>query len=132
VGINTALVDRARRVANVPTGQRVEGTTIFETYHYPWFRCRLTLNPSQETSDQHGGRMRVRQAATMMCGVKDKDGGVLTIASDDRLEVDSKELGRGLYEITSDGEPIRKKKKVIGWQATLTRVDEHAFDRPEP
>jgi hypothetical protein len=119
-------------VVQLPTDERVEGTTLFETYHYPWFRCRLTLQASPESADAQGGRKRVAHPAQMMCGVKDKDGNVLTISAADRLEVNSKQLGRALYEVTSDGEPIRKKRKVIGWIATVTRVEEHQFVPAEP
>lgn len=132
MSLQSALVDRARRVVDTPTGVRVEGTTQFETYYQPWFKCRLTLNASPESDDTQQGRKRVARPAQMMCGMKDKDGNLLVINASDRLEVDSKELGRAVYEITSDGEPIRKKRKMLGWMATLTRVEEHPFTPVEP
>jgi hypothetical protein len=132
MSLNAALVDRARRVVNTPSGQRVEGTTLFEEYHYPWFKCRLTLEAAPSTADAQGGRQRTPHPAQMMCGLKDQDGNLLAINASDTLEVNSKELGRALYQVTSDGEPIRKKRKMLGWTATLTRVEEHPFDRPEP
>lgn len=132
MSLKSALVDQARRVVQQPTSQRVEGTTQFETYHYPWFRCRLTLSPSPDAADAQGGRTRTAHPAQIMCGMKDKDGNLLVISAADRLEVNSKELGRAIYEVTSDGEPIRKKRKMLGWTATITRVEEHPFTPAEP
>ena len=132
MSLNSALVDRARRVVDTPTGVRVEGTTQFQTYHHPWFKCRLTLNAAPETDDTQAARRRVARTAQMMCALKDQDGNLLVISAADRLEVDSKELGRAVYEITGDGEPIRKKRKMLGWTSTLTRVEEHPFTAAEP
>jgi hypothetical protein len=131
VSLNAALVDRARRVTETPTGEKVEGTTIFRTLNGPWFKVRLQLSPAPESDDPQAGRRRVPHPGTILCGVKDFDGGVVTISAADRLWVNSKQLGDALYEITSDGEPIRKKRKLIGWMANITRVEEHPFERAE-
>jgi hypothetical protein len=111
---------------------RVEGTTQFETLHDPWFKCRFVYNVAPESDDTQGGRRRVPRTGTIMCGLRDQDGNTLAINGSDRLEVNSRELGRAIFEITSDGEPIRKKKKMLGWMATVTRVEEHQFERAEP
>jgi hypothetical protein len=111
---------------------RVEGTTQFETLHYPWFKCRFTYNAAPDANDTSGGVRRVPRTGQMMCGLKDQDGNELAINASDRLEVNSRELGQAVFEITSDGEPIRKKKKMLGWMATVTRVEEHPFERAEP
>lgn len=132
MSFQSALVDQARRVVNTPTGQRVEGTTQFETYHYPWFKCRMMPSPAPEGGDPQGGRVRVPHPAQIMCGMRDQDGSTLTISAADQLEINSRELGRAIWQVTSDGEPIRKKRKMLGWMATLTRVEEHGFERPEP
>jgi hypothetical protein len=34
--------------------------------------------------------------------------------------------------MTSDGEPIRKKRRLLGWTATAIRVEEHEFEEAEP
>lgn len=116
----------------MPTGTRVEGTTLFAEYHEPWFKCRLMPSAAPESDDTQAGRRRVPHPAQMMCGLKDLDGNMLAINASDKLEINSQELGWALWEITSDGEPIRKKKKMLGWIASITRVEEHPFDRPEP
>ena len=132
MSLNSALVDRARRLVDTPTPQKVEGTTQFQTLTYPWFKVRLTLSPAPESDDPQAARRRVPHPATLLVGLKDVDGNLVEIHADDRLEVDSKQLGRAIYQITGDGEPIRKKRKMLGWSATLTRVEEHPFARAEP
>jgi hypothetical protein len=128
VSLNSALVDRARRIVDTPTPVRVEGTTQFQPLHYPWFKCRLQLAAAPETA----GGVRTPHPSTLLIGLRDADGNLNEVNSDERLEVDSKQLGRAIYQLTGDGEPIRKKKKLIGWMATCTRVEEHPFVRPEP
>lgn len=129
MSLNSALVDRARRLVDTPTPQRVEGTTQFTTLHLPWFKCRLTLAPAPESDDPQAARRRVPRPATLLVGLKDVDGNLTEINADDRLEIDSKQLGRAVYQLTGDGEPIRKKRKLIGWAATAVRVEEHSFQR---
>lgn len=126
------LVDRARRVVRAPTPIRVEGTTQFETLHYPWFKCRFTYNPAPDANDTQGGLRRVPRNGQIMCGLRDADGNDLQINASDRLEIDSRQLGRAVFEITSDGEPIRKKRRMLGWVTTVVRVEEHPFTRAEP
>lgn len=131
MSLNSALVDRARRLVDTPTPVKVEGTTQFQTLHYPWFKCRLTLAPAPEAPDPQAARVRVARPATLLIGLKDADGNLNQINADDKLEIDSKQLGRAVYQLTGDGEPIRKKRKLIGWAATATRVEEHEFVRAE-
>ena len=130
MSLNSALVDRARRLVDTPTPVKVEGTTQFQTLTYPWFKVRLTLSPAPESDDPQAARRRVPRPATLLVGRKDADGNPTVINADDRLEVDSKQLGRAIYQVTGDGEPIRKKRKQIGWSATLVRVEEHQFQPP--
>lgn len=133
MGFRGALVDRARRVVREPLPERVEGTTQFVTVHYPWFRCRFSLDaaPDTDATPQPGYR-RVPQNAQLMCGMKDVDGGVLDLKATDRIEVDSKELGHAMYEATSAAQPIRKKRRMLGHTMTLMRVEENPFEQAEP
>lgn len=132
MSLNAALVDRARRIVDTPLAEKVEGTTQFTTLSYSWFKCRITYGAAPESDDPQAARRRVPRPATLLCGVKDLDGNLLVINATDRLEMDSKQLGQAVFEVTSDGEPIRKKKKLIGWMANLTRVEEHEFVPVEP
>ena len=127
MGLNTALVDRARRVVDTPLPTKVEGTTQFTPVADQWFKCRLSYQAAPESDDQQGGRRRTPRPGDILMGLKDFDGELVTVESSDRLEVDSNELGRAIFEVTADPEPIRKKKKLIGWTFTVTRVEEHPF-----
>jgi len=127
-----ALVDRARLVVRVPLPYKVEGTTRFEDLPGAWFRCRFTYNSAPDSDDAQGGRRRTPRTGQIICGVRDMDRQPLAIRSSDRLELDSKQLGRAMFEITSDPEPIRKKRKMLGWMANVTRVEEHEFLEAEP
>ena len=102
MSLNSALVDRARRLVDTPTPVRVEGTTQFQTLTYPWFKVRLTLSPAPESDDTQGARRRVPRPASLLVGLKDADGNPVAINADDRLEVDSKQLGRAIYQVTGD------------------------------
>jgi hypothetical protein len=117
---------------DTPLPQKVEGTTQFTNLRYPWFKCRITYGPAPESDDPQAARRRVPRPATLLCGLKDLDGGLLTLSATDRLEMNSKQLGQAIFDLISDPEPIRKKKKLIGWQANLTRVEEHGFTPVEP
>lgn len=115
-----------------PLPERVEGTTQFRTLHHPWFRCRMQLNNAPDSDDTQGGRRRSPQTAQMMCGMRDQDGNTLDLKASDRLEVNSRELGRAIYEVVSEPEPIRKKRRMLGHIQNLTRVEENEFERAEP
>ncbi len=129
MGLNVALVDRGRRLVDTPMPSRVEGTTRFETVRMPWFKCRLTLQAAPEADDAQGGRRRVPRPATLLMGRRDVDGNELAMAPTDKVEVVSKALGRYVFEVTGDPEPIRKRRKLLGWTTTLTLVEEHEFVR---
>ncbi|MET0604402.1 MAG: hypothetical protein ABW167_20620 [Baekduia sp.] len=125
MGLRSVLVDRARLVVKEGTGVKVEGTTLMEPGHGEWFRCRLFLDMQQyeERSEQGGRRKRVKTPQVMF-GVKDVAGDPLDVRADSELEVDSKEFGRALWQITGDPQPIRKKRRVIGGLVQVERVVE--------
>lgn len=127
MGLGVALVDRARIIVNQSSGVKVQGTTVFAPTPHAWFKARLTLAAASEGTDDASTRRTTRQA-TLMTGVRDESRETLVLRSSDRIEVDSKALGRATYEISGDPEPIRKKRTLIGWTMNLALVDEHAFD----
>lgn len=130
MSLNAVLVDRARRLVDTPYGAKVEGSTQFTTVAEAWFKCRLTIQGSPETDDPQGARRRVPTHATVLAGPRDLEHGTLTLLATDRLEVSSKQLGRAIWNITEDPAPLRKKRKLIGWTATIVRVEEHEFVPP--
>lgn len=144
MGLNSALVDRARRVYVAPTPTKVDGTTRFETIHGPWFRMRLSFHPASTTeasarsrarlTDDGGARTRAVERPTLIFGIKDLDGGSLLAAdgrcvltAQDRIEIDSPQLGRHLYEIIEEPSPMRKKRKILGYTVAVSRVVDHEF-----
>lgn len=132
MSLNAALVDRARRIVDTPLPIKVEGTTVFDTVPGSWFKCRLTLPGSPEADDAQGGRRRVAKQGTILMGVKDVDHNVLALAPTDKLEVNSPQLGRAIWNVTEDPMPLRKKRKVIGYQASVTLVEENEFVAARP
>jgi hypothetical protein len=126
VGLNAALVDRARAVRLTPVPEKVEGKTISGVTVSAWFRARLEL-PAGGESGGPGDRQRVVVSPTLMCGVRDSLGGLIAFNARDQIEVDSRQLGHALWEATQDPSPIRKKRRVIGWEVALTRVEDNDF-----
>lgn len=126
MALGSALVDRARIVREAAVGTKVEGTTIFDPTWGSWFRCRLTISTAQEATaitDAH----RVTRQGSLMYGLRDATGDPVELHGSDRVEVDSKALGRALWEVQGDSTPIRKKRALIGREVNITLVSEHAY-----
>jgi hypothetical protein len=128
MGLGAALVDRARIVQNRETGRRVEGRTIYGQVTLPWFKARLELTQAPEGLEE-GGVRPVIPAPTMLCGVRDLEGNTLELGNDVRVEVDSRELGHTVWQIVGEPAPLRKKRTLIGWQASLREVEIREAER---
>jgi len=131
MALTAALVDQARVYVRRPTaGPKVEGRTQFVDSVSPWIKARLQLPASPETVDE-GVRSRRRTVTvpTAMVNFKDKAGNPVEITNQTKVGIQSKQqLGEGvevIYQVTADPEPIRKKRKVIGFTLTLRRVEDH-------
>lgn len=127
MALGSALVDRAR-IYRKAAAVKVENRTIFAQLTLAWFRCRLDL---RESPEQPEGESRVKRAVKtpqLLVGARDLEGKAIDIRATDRLEVVSPQLGTAYWEVTSDPEPLRKKRRVIGYQVTLRRLEEHEFD----
>jgi hypothetical protein len=129
VGLQAALVDRARVVTKRQRGARVEGRTQYGNAYGPWFRCRLQLAQAPETVDPVTGVRPVASEPLLLYGVRDADGNPPALTNQVRVQVDSHELGTGLWDVTADPEPLRKKRRVLGFQAQLRRVEVHEAER---
>jgi hypothetical protein len=128
MALGAVLVDRARILRRAPAPVRVEGRTQFTTVTGAWFRCRLDLRSRSEGREPESGFPRVVEQPSLMFGVRDTEGRTVDLAASDRLEVVSPQLGRALWQAQGDPIPMRKRRRVIGWEATIKRVEEHAFD----
>lgn len=120
MALGSALVDRARLVVSAPTGRRVEGASEFSLETGEWFKARFTL-PYADMS-RSGGREK-DVAPTLMCGVRDVTGVAIEgLSSEAFVEVLSPQtLGPDPVRYTVDGDPqpIRKKRRVIGYEVRL-------------
>jgi hypothetical protein len=123
MGLNAALVDRARIIRQQTTGKKIEGTTIYEDVEQPWFRVRLTEAEAPEGS-YDPRQKRVTRSAALLVARKDVAHNLVEIRASDRLEIRSRELGEGIWEVTAAPGPIRKKRRVIGWEAAVNQVDD--------
>jgi hypothetical protein len=125
VTLNTALVDRARTVSFAPAGPKVRGSTQFAYVRSEWFKARLTLPASTESTDGSGSRRKQVREPTLLVGVKDLQGQPFTLSSDDRIQVRAAGLGEdSVWDVVGNPEPLRKKRRVIGFQVTLKRVED--------
>ena len=125
MGCNTALVDKGYVVDRVGTGTKIEGTTFFteaDTDEGDWFRMRLEPPVGGETKDDARER-RTRSASRSLVARRTKSGELVAIKAKTKVFVRSKQLGEGLWMVTGDPTPIRKKRRVIGWECDFVRVE---------
>jgi hypothetical protein len=125
VSLNNALVDQARVLGKAESSQRVEGTTLYVETRSPWFRARLDLGQGAGSRKAATQAKQSTRSPSIMVSVKNSIGEPVLINNQDRLEVNSKELGRSVFDVVGDPEPIRKKRRVIGWTVLVSRVDVH-------
>jgi hypothetical protein len=123
MSLRSALVDRAYQRRQAADTKKVEGRTLRVTTESPPIRARLEVNPATERADE-GGRVTTEPRPRLMTHHRDEDGNVVEFSNSDRLRVVSKELGEHIWEIDGEPDPIRKKRRVIGWELNLHRVEE--------
>jgi hypothetical protein len=128
MALGAVLVDRARPVRKRATGEKVEGTTPMAPVHGAWFRCRLTMPKGYENGGTQQSARRSRRSPELMYEMRDLAGDDIVLRFDEEVIVESAELGTSRWKVNGDPEPLRKKRSVIGWIATLERVDEKQFD----
>lgn len=106
-------------------GIRVRGRTTFVEVRGDWFRCRMQLPASPENLDGVTFRRSVIKVPTLMYDTVDSGRQPVVLSPEMRLEIEAPELGENqVWDVTSAPEPFRKKKRVIGWQVTLRRVED--------
>lgn len=131
------MKDRGRILRKEADAKRVEGRTKFNPRALPLFRCRLTIQDAAE-SPEEGGLVTKRPVPQLMTLAKDTERNKLEFRIGDSVEVESRDLGVaeekgwhlvGVFEVEGEPKPIRKKRRVIGWELRLARLDEDNFDR---
>lgn len=127
MGFHSALVDQARLLSKEPLGATVGGTIRFTDVRGEWFRCRLTLPGAPENLEGATYRRTVIRVPTLLYDIVDAVDEAVVLFVETRLEVNSKELGDQVWDVVSNPEPLRRKRRVMGWQTTLRRVEDYQF-----
>lgn len=130
MALRAALKDRARIVRLEVQAQRVEGRSLFVPVNRPEFRCRLEVKRVPKSRDD-AGVMSFNSVPVLLCDRRDEGHEDLEFEVDDKIEVTSRDMPQfsGLYNVDSLPEPIRKKRKVIGWLLTLSATSQSDFQR---
>lgn len=123
MGLRAALVDTAYRIRKGPTGERVEGSTVFRSAESEPIKARLNIQQAGERTED--GRVLTEPQPTLLVYKRDLLGEELDWKATDRIRVESIQLGTHEYELQGDPQPIRKKRTVIGWSLTLRRTEEN-------
>lgn len=132
MGISSILVDRAHAMTYTTLMQQhsdgtmvpvsVEGAWQMEWVAGQWFSARLTVPEAAETPDASGGHVRPAQHATLLFDLEDEDGNPVVLHADDRVVVESEELGTHTFELTGEPQVYRKKVSLILGEAHVVRV----------
>jgi hypothetical protein len=128
VSITGVCVDRGRLLVQEPSVVRVEGHTTFVPVAEQWFKCRLFYegaNGQQDAQRAHWSSVPRPQVMTVL---KDLDGVLLSFHDDYRVQIRSLQLGDAVWRLGGEPEPIRKKRKLIGYLLTVERVIERVYD----
>lgn len=122
-----ALVDRAVRIRKGSTGKRVEGTTVFAPQTSAPIKVRLDIRQAgEELTD---GRVLTEPTPMLLVFKRDLEGNKLDWKATDRLLVTSRELGEHEYEVQNEPVPLRRKRRIMGWELTLRRTEENQATR---
>lgn len=132
MGLTAVLVDRARLVEKAATAAKVNGRTTFTTVTLPWFRARLQMPTAPKSAGPGGAATRDEVRPLLIFGIKDSEGNAIVLTTEKLVEVDSKQLGRAFFRPDADPEPYRKKRRVIGFEVPLRRVEEHEYEEVAP
>jgi hypothetical protein len=121
-------VDRGRVVVKEPSATRVEGSTSFVAVPEQWFKCRLFLTSTTDVPDPQQSHWLSTSAPQVLAVTRDYDGSPLMFRSDQTIEINSRQLGRHVWRMTGEPEPLRKRRRIIGWLLLVSRVIERDYD----
>jgi len=107
---------------------RVEGTTTFTPVAEQWFRCRLFLTDSPDVIDPQAGRFRNKSSPQVLAVLRDFDGRTLHFHGDQRAEIRSRQFGKAVWRMAGEPQPLRRRRRVIGWLLNTERVIEREYD----
>lgn len=127
MSLNSVLVDKARIIEKKKAGRVVDGETLYADVSGPWFKVRIQLGSEGESIDGATEERSVHRTPSMMVALRNEDGENVILTVEDRLEVVSANLPQvnTVWDVISDPQPMRKKRRVLGWNVTLHRVFTH-------
>lgn len=127
MGLNAALVDKARVVEKRGAGRVVDGETIYGDVTGPWFKVRIQLGTEGESIDGATEERSVHRTPSLLVALRDELGDPVILTVEDRLEVVSRELPQVSteWDVIADPQPLRKRRRVKGWIVTLRKVFVH-------
>lgn len=144
MSLSSVLVDRGRvwtytTVMTVASpghpsvAVKVEGQTKMDWEPGAWFDCRIDSPAAVESDDGSGGHVRPDQHPALIYALEDDTGARIEIHANDKVEVDSEELGLDTYEVVGEPTINRKKADLVCGEATLKRLlDPWPKGRPVP
>lgn len=122
MALGAATPDRARLLRTSRSGARVAGRYVTAQAYSRPFRCRFTEQGESEGRSQSGVR-RVKPAQLMVAKGALSSRGIAALGPSDRIEITPAGAAAPvLFEIQGAPRPIRKRRTVIGWIATLQKV----------
>lgn len=129
MSLSSALVDRARVIRStvVTSGPqavpvKVEGTTVFSHQPGQWFSCRVDSPAAPKTRDAAGGRSRPDQRPMLIYELEDDDGNPVDLHADDRVELESEELGLATWLLVGEPQIDRKKVDLVAGEVSISRI----------
>jgi hypothetical protein len=123
--LGAALKHRARlKLREQSLSRNPEGgydvTTTADDLGDP-FRC--LFDPGDEGEDRSDGGIRRKRPATLMIGRRYLDGAALAIKAQDIVQLTTAPgFDDTLWEIVGNPKPIAKRRTIIGWTLTLSKV----------
>lgn len=107
---------------------RLEGRSGFAQVPQQWFKCRLFLTQSMDQVDPAGMHTSNVSSPQVLTVARDLDGQTLVFQGDFYIEITSAQFGRAVWQMQGEPEPLRKKRRVIGWLLFTQQVIERQYD----
>lgn len=122
MALTSAMVDRAFLQRRAADALKVNGRTVHSNTESPEIRARLTKAPAGERAED--GRKVAEDRPTLLLARRDAEREAVVPRKTDRLRIVSRELGEGVWEVDGIPQPLRKKRRVIGWTMSVVQLEE--------
>ena len=108
----SVLVDKARAITYTRGTRGIEGESLKITTYGKWFSARLVPAGSKEVRANNRSSHETKETQLLYAV-----GGSLHI--NDKVEVTSRELGTAVWIVMGEPQPVRKKRVLLGYIATI-------------